>query len=459
MFEIDKVFYNFDEKPNWMLSIIIAMQYVVKFAILLSLILLLARMAHISTMDKYNFISLTLFFAAVSTLAQTSKRLGAGMIFPAAISVPYYAAILFAVQHGGWGYALGMTLVGSVCQLVLIPCIKRMRIFSMACLGLVVFLVSVWLCELGVKQIFYNNQLGQLLIHAQMGTLPVKIVSDRHHMFVGIIVLVYIIICWHAKKPWLKMTSLLVGMLLGYLLSIGASISPQVTQLIHQAPFFKLPYFHLNTLHFSWRLLPYFIIAAVMSALEAIALITIYEMFNSQHYVEKPSYKRAHRCNVFSCMINMITVAFGAPPTTIVPGAISNSFLTGVLSKRIAYLYSAFLFLLSLSPKAILFLLTMPAAVNGAGLIVLGVVILRYALLIFLRENLFTRRHSISMHTKLLGTALAVGCATLLVPGSDQKTLHSVGLTNPALVVGIFTYCILFLVLIPFGKRKGVLHE
>ncbi|MCP3680476.1 MAG: hypothetical protein GY782_09605 [Gammaproteobacteria bacterium] len=51
MFETDKVFYKFDDKPNWGLSTIIAMQYVVKFAILLSLILLLARTAHISTMD------------------------------------------------------------------------------------------------------------------------------------------------------------------------------------------------------------------------------------------------------------------------------------------------------------------------------------------------------------------------------------------------------------------------
>ncbi|MCP4473616.1 MAG: hypothetical protein GY821_03425 [Gammaproteobacteria bacterium] len=161
MFETDKVFYKFDDRPNWGLSTIIAMQYVVKFAILLSLILLLARTAHISTMDKYNFTSLTLFFAAVSTLVQTSKRIGAGMIFPATISVPYYAAILFAVQHGGWSYALGMTLVGSICQLILVPCIKRVKFFSMACLGLVIFLISVWLCELGVKQIFYNNQLGQ----------------------------------------------------------------------------------------------------------------------------------------------------------------------------------------------------------------------------------------------------------------------------------------------------------
>jgi len=70
--EIDPVLYHLDDKPNWSLSIVLGLQYVIKFALLLSLIFLLMNTAKIPANEKYHFMSNTLLVAALCTILQAS---------------------------------------------------------------------------------------------------------------------------------------------------------------------------------------------------------------------------------------------------------------------------------------------------------------------------------------------------------------------------------------------------
>lgn len=449
------ILYQFTDKPSWCLSITIGLQYVVKFSILLSLIMLLMSVSHISGAQRNNFLSLTLIFAAISTLLQTSKHLGSEIVFPAVISVPYYAPILLASQSFGWSYALGMTLIASLVQLILVPILKRLRLVSPTLIIIIIFFIATWLCELGIKQILYNDQLGQLVLHAKAATLPTAhLARNSYYILIGVLSVIVILYAYQSKIKLLRENCLLLGTLIGYLLLHKLPIPTAVLALINNSPVFSLPRIHLGQLSFAWSLLPYFLAAAFVSAFEIIALVSLYERASNEQQNEALNYKRANRCNTLTAIMNIITVFFGIPPNAPVPGSIGNGLLTGVLSKRIAYVYAIILLALSFSPKCTLWLMTIPACLNGAALIVLGFILMKYSIFFLRMSDIFSDKLTTIANQKIFIIAITIGCAIYILPNKYQKVVSLFGFTNPGLVFSIVSYLILGLLLALFKDRS-----
>ncbi len=360
--------YSLNEKPAYQHALLISLQYIVKFGLLTILPLMIGRAAGVSHAVLLSFVSISLLGGALSSfLLQCKEPFGAYCFIPSIASVSYFACLLQVARTSDIHHVLGAGIIIGVAQLLcsfLFKFIKKLLTIELAGLGL--FALGVWAATLGVQQFFYPSGLGRIIIHGETLGTPIQPAA-----LLGLLVLFVMLTCIFVRG--FRTIAILVGMLVGWVIGgrLGYVRSGDM-QLFYHAPWFYFPHYFLKiSFQFSFWQIVLFIIVGIYASFICFSLVTIIMHENVDNWREC-YIKRSVGGNMVAGFAAAITSVLGGYPSTPIQGSIGDMITTRAYSRSIAWIYALCLLVLSFMPKLSLFLITMPAAANGAAIILMG---------------------------------------------------------------------------------------
>jgi len=298
-----------------------------------------------------------------------------------------------------------MTAVAGLFEVLLSRVMHRLRVlFPPEVTGLVVAMVGISVIPVALTNFMGRN--GSEAV-TELPELAVALVTLG--TMVGITV-------WSRGK--LRLYSVLVGMICGYIASIGLGIlDAGHLSLFNEAPILAAP----DLDHFGWAfdpvlLLP-FLIAITCSSLKTVGDITTCQKINDVEW------KRTDMRNVGQGILaDGMSAIFGGLAGTMGQSTSSSniglSIGTGATSRRIAFAIGGILIALAFLPKLAMVFVVMPMPVMGATLIFSVSFMIIAGFQIIMSRMLDARR------TFLVGIPLIMGLSVDAVPGLYDNVPH-----------------------------------
>jgi xanthine permease XanP len=351
-----ELIYAVDELPPWTVLIGSALQHIGLMAVTLIYPIIIAREAKLSGTDFLDLVSLSMLGLGVANtcFCLRSKFIGSGYLVGAGYTAIFLGPSLFALRQGGLALAFGMLVFAGFVQVAIAPLLRRLRaLLPSEIAGLVIAIVGLSMAGLGVR---YG-----LGIDAKQ-----KINPDS--MLVAGISLATMIVLNIWSKGFGKMFCVLIGMIVGYGVSLAlgifdmASIMPQGGLSLVRLPRFA---------HVGWSFDPLlaapFGIAALAATLRAMGDASNAQRLNDADWV-RPSFRSLAGGVTANGVANMFCGLIGSAGINTYSSSVGLSGATGVTSRKIGYAIGAGFFALAFIPPGAIALAAMPQPVMGAAL-------------------------------------------------------------------------------------------
>lgn len=365
-------------------------------------------------------ISMALMVSGVGTFLQARRPLGigAGMICLQGTSFAFLGAVLSAgllvKQRGGspediLAMVFGVCFFGAFVQVVLSRCIGHLRrVITPLATGIVITLIGVSLIKVGI------TDLGGGFGAADFGAPA--------NLALGGLVLASIILLNRSANPWVRLSSIVIGLAIGCLAAwLGGRLAPEP---LPDLPLVALPRPFAFGFAFDWSaFLPVALIYAI-STLETVGDLTA-NCLLSQQPIEGPSYLQRLRGGVLGDGVSCLLAAtFSAFPNTTFAQNNGVIQMTGVASRHVGLYIGALLVVLGLFPVLGALLQQIPKPVlGGATLVMFGSV--AAAGIRILAQVRLDRRNML-----VIATAFGIGLGV----GAEPALLHQL----PRLVQNLF---------------------
>lgn len=435
------IVFGVDDTPPFIELLLMGVQHLVKFGLLIILPISLAQHIGLHGSAMYHFISLTLIGSAITTLLMANKRgIGAHCFIPAIASISYFACLLSVASSGKLSQVLGASIIIALAQTgfsFLFPLLRRFFTLNLAGLGL--FSLGIWAAVLGVSEFFHPIGLGQVIIHG----LPLQTGLSMKSSLLGLAVVIVIMPCLFFRK-WCAV-SILIGLTIGWIAGSLLGLTPTGNiALFHQAPWFILPsFFHAISFNFSWQQVVIFCFVGFYASFVFFSVITVIAHENESHWREN-SLTKVRSGNLAAGIGALMSTLLGGMPSSPIPGAVGDMITTRAYSRSTAYVYSLLIFVLAFFPKLAFTLVTIPAAANGAVILIMGgmmctkglsfiafqaipaktVKALSYAILLTVLTNLTPSIFQLPFLRYFTDSSVLVGLVTFLVLNSIFSLRH-----------------------------------
>jgi xanthine permease XanP len=398
--------YGLNDRPKPVPAFLAALQHVLaSFVGIITPPLIIGSTLGLGAHMPY-LISMALMVSGVGTFIQARRPfgIGAGMICLQGTSFAFLGAVLSAgfmvKQRGGspediMAMIFGVCFFGAAVQIVLSRFIGQLRrVITPLVTGIVITLIGISLIKVGI------TDLG--------GGFNAPDFGAPGNLALGGLVLVVIILLNRSSTPWIRLSSIIIGLVVG---SIAAWFSGKlVPHALPDLPLISVPVPFKFGFAFDWT--AFFPIALIylISSIETVGDLTANCMLSRQP-ITGPSYIQRLKGGVLgdgaSCMIAATFSAF--PNTTFAQnnGVIQ---LTGVASRYVGLYIGAVLFLLGLVPSIGAVLQQIPKPVlGGATLVMFGSV--AAAGVRILAQSALDRRNML-----IIATSFGVGLGIAAVP-------------------------------------------
>lgn len=308
--------------------------------------------------DAENLIRLSMVAAGLTTIMMGLNRgyIGSGYLCPLLNGPAFLSASIMAGKTGGLSLIFGMTMIGGTFETLFSRLITRLRVwFPSEVTGTIVMMVGIEVIEVAVPKYFG---------------------IDSAHPQPSVIALLVSLICFLSMvgfntwgKGALRLFSVLVGLIIGYVVSmIAGLLTMEDIRYIYNAPLFMVPKFGYYGVSFKAVLVVPFIIATLSSALKTMGDLTTCQKINDADW-KRPEMKSIGR-GILACGIgNIFSGITGALGQSVSSSNIGLSIATGATSRRIAHSIGIIIILLAFFPKLAGIFVIMPTPVMGACLI------------------------------------------------------------------------------------------
>jgi xanthine permease XanP len=347
--------YSVDERPPLFVVVILALQHVGVIAVNLVYPLLLAREAGLSTEAATDMLGIGMGALAVGVLLQAIPRgpIGCHYLAPMVYASPYLAPGFLAIQIGGLPLFWGMTIVAGAATLVFASIWDRMRVFiPPETAGLVVFLIGATIGIAALRQLHHDD--------GSVGTADAAITVLALSVMIALNV-------W--GKGRLRLFSILIGIVAGYVASLATGVMPasQLASLANQ-PLFAVPHFGHMAWSFDATLIVPFVVTALAVAMATTAIVTTYQRITDADWArpEMRSISAGIRGDGLSTIVAGLFCTFGLAVGPANAGLVAA---TGIASRAIAYPIAAILLLAAVQPGLAGLLTIMPVPAMVAGLL------------------------------------------------------------------------------------------
>ena len=251
----------------------------------------------------------------------------------------------------------GMTIAAGLVELVFARVVHRLEfLFPPEITGMVVFMVAVEIVPLGVSKFLGINYPGE----------PIRVLN----LLVAALTLLVMVGINVWGKGKLRLYSVLIGMTVGYVLSLVTGLmSPVQLNEALAVPWFDLPGFEgMWSFSFRWSLLPTFAIVSICGALKSFGNLILCEKVNDDQW-SRPDIKRIGDGLMADALCVTASGMLGGMASDTSASNVSLSSASGATSRWIGFAAGALFAILGFSPKLSAVLSIMPMPVMGAILV------------------------------------------------------------------------------------------
>ena len=385
--------FNLNGKPSFGQALPLAFQHVVAMIIgCVAPAIILAGVSGLSESDTVVLIQASLAMSAISTFIQLfpfikfkSYQIGAGLPVIMGISFAYVPIMQSIAQDADVGTILGAQIVGGIVAIIVGIFIKQIRhLFPPLVTGTVVFAIGLSLYPTAV------NYMAGGAGSADYGSWQ--------NWLVAIITLVVVTGLNHFGKGFLKLSSVLIGIIVGYVVALGFGMVDFSSVLTAKWVQFPQP------MHFGIKFEPSSCVAiAVLFAISSIQAIGDFSATTTGGLDRMPTDEELSGGIVGYGLSNIFCAVFGGLPTATYSQNVGIVGSTKVVAKRVFETSAIIILIAGLIPKFSSVLTTIPYCVLG------GATVSVFASIAMTGMKLITTEPMDFRNTTVVGLAVAVG--------------------------------------------------
>ena len=358
--------YGLEARPPLRDTLFAALQHLLAiFVAIITPPLIIAGALNLDLETTGFLVSMSLFVSGVATFIQCRKvgPIGCGLLCVQGTSFSFIGPIISAGLAGGLPAIFGATIIGSVVEMLVSRVLKYMRrIITPLVSGIVVTLIGLSLIRVGI------TACGGGETAKAAGTF-----GSLEYVGLSALVLTLIIFFNRSNNQYLRMSSIVIGLLVGYAVSwamgmVNFSDIQDYGNLNIPVPFRYGISFDLSAI-ISLGLV------YLITAIEAYGDITANSLISGQPVEGEKFMRRASGGILADGFNSMVAGIFNSFPNSIFAQNNGMIQLTGVASRYVGYFIAGMLVLLGLFPAVGLIFSLMPEPVlGGATLLMFGTV-------------------------------------------------------------------------------------
>lgn len=363
--------YQLNDRPPLPQTLFAALQHLLAmFVAVITPSLIICQSLGVPADQTNTIISMSLFASGVSSFIQirTFGPIGSGLLSIQGTSFNFLGPIIgagLALKAGGasietmMAAIFGTILVASFAEILLSRVLQfAQRVITPLVSGIVVTLIGLTLVQVGLISMgggyaaMADGSFGSLDKLALAGT-----------------VLAIIVLLNRAHNPYVRVASIVIAMLVGYVMAYLLGMVN--TDNLAETQFIALPIPMQYGLGFDWSLFIPLVLIFLITALEAIGDITATSEVSGEP-VKGPVYMKRIKGGVLADGLNSALAAvFNSFPNSTFSQNNGVILLTGVASRYVGYFIAGMLVLLGLFPGVASFVQLIPEPVLGGATIVM----------------------------------------------------------------------------------------
>ena len=402
--------YGLEARPPFVESIFVALQHV--FACFVGIItpgLIICGALEVPPADTTFILSMSLVVSGIATFIQAKRfgPVGSGLLSIQGTSFAFLAPIIaagLAVKGTGGsatdalGLIFGLCFFGALIEIVISRFLHLAnQIITPLVTGVVVTLIGLTLIKVGIIS------MGGGVIAQKNGTF-----GSWTYLGVSLLVLAVIVVLNSLSSNFLRMSSVVIGLAVGYLVSIPLGLVDFSN--LSQLPAIALPIPFRYGLKFDFGAFIPFAFLYVITSIESIGDLTATSAISGEP-IDGPIYFRRLQGGILGDGINsMIAASLNTFPNTTFSQNNGVIQLTGVGSRYVGYFISVIFVILGLFPIVAGIFQALPQPVLGGATIIMFGTVAVAGIKILSMVNL-TKRNSI-----ILAVAFSMGLGVTFVP-------------------------------------------
>lgn len=401
-----EIMFALDDIPTFKQSTTAALQHILAcFVGIITPSLIIGSALGLSSEVPY-LISMSLFVSGVGTFIQAKKigPVGSGLIAVQGTSFAFISAILiagFSVKNQGGSKEeilatlFGVCFVGAFIEIIVSQFVEKIkRVITPLTTGIVITTIGVSLIKVGM------TDLG--------GGFGSDTFGETQNILLGLFVLIVIVGMNVSKNPWVRLSGIMIGMVLGTIVAyfLGTvSLAGMGSQ-----PLFSMPIPFKYGFNFDWNVFIPIALIYFLTALETSGDLTANSLFCGLP-IKGDKYIKRIKGGILADGINSVIAAtFNTFPNTTFGQNNAVIQLTGVASRYVGFFVAAMLVILGLFPIIGGVLQAIPKSVLGGATLVMFATIAVGGIKILASEPI-DRRKSL-----IIATSLGAGLGVLMVP-------------------------------------------
>ena len=366
MEEKKELIYGLEDRPPLKDALFAAIQHLLAiFVAIITPPLIIAGAMKLDLETTGFLVSMALFASGVSTFIQCKRigPLGTGLLCIQGTSFSFIGPIIAAGLSGGLASVFGACMAASVVEMAISRVLKYTRkIITPLVSGIVVTLIGMSLIKVGI------SACGGGAAAQANGTF-----GSLRHIGLAALVLVLIVIFNRSSNRYLRMSSIVIGLLIGYVVAWFLGMVDFTS--VQSYGGFNIPVPFRYGLSFDWSAIIALGIVYLITAIEAYGDITANSLISGEPVEGEKFVKRASGGILADGFNSLLAGVFNSFPNSIVAQNNGMIQLTGVASRYVGYYIAGFLILLGLFPAVGLVFSLMPEPVlGGATLLMFGTV-------------------------------------------------------------------------------------
>lgn len=360
--------YGIDDRPPFKEAFFAALQHLLAiFVAIITPPLIIAGALGLDLETTSFLVSMALFISGISTFIQCKRfgPMGCGLLCIQGTSFSFIGPIITAGLAGGLPLIFGVCIAAAPLEMIISRTFKYMRtIITPLVSGIVVLLIGLSLIKVGI--VSCGGGYGAM----ENGTF-----GSFKNISVAATVLLSVLFFNRSKNKYLRMSSIVLGLILGYGLAFGLGMVDISAASSQNLGGFTIPVPFKYGLDFSFSSFLAIGLVYIITAIEATGDVTANSMISGKS-IEGESYVRRVSAGVLADgFSSIIAGVFNSFPTSIFAQNNGIIQLTGVASRYVGYFIAGMLVLLGLFPVVGIVFSMMPDAVlGGATLLMFGTV-------------------------------------------------------------------------------------
>ncbi|OGO79411.1 MAG: uracil permease [Clostridiales bacterium GWB2_37_7] len=428
--------YDVDGKPPLKEAIPLGLQHVLAmFAGNIAVPLIIGGALGLSVGEKTFLIQSAMLMAGIATFIQANRvgPVGANLPIVMGTSFGFVPTSIAIGKQFGLSGILGAAFVGGFFEAILGYFLKPLRkFFPPIVTGTVLLTIGLSLLPTGIK--YFAGGVGA----PDFGSLQ--------NLGIGSLVLATIIFFNQYFKGILKMAAILIGITVGYVVSIlmgKVDFTP-----VANASWFSIPTPLEYGMTFNGSAIIAMLILYIVTTVETVGDISGITMGGAGR---EATDKELSGGIIADGLMSSLAAIFNAFPNTSFSQNVGIVSLTGIMSRYVVTIGSVFLVLAALVPKLGAILAVMPQSVLGGAAVVMFAMITTSGIVLITKDELNQR------NLLIVAVALGLGLGLGSVPEALQQLPKSVNLIFSG--SGLVVSCIIALVLniiLPKEKKAAV---